>query len=105
MISPHVEVDQPPPVCRAFGRHTLSQIEALERDAIVRALTENDYNKRAAAESLGLSRATIYQLSVATQLYAASTRPHGVEGVLAVIEAAGTEVANLHRSAPTTPSR
>ncbi|MCF8589371.1 hypothetical protein [Gordonia liuliyuniae] len=90
MISPHVEVDQPPPVCRAFGRHTLSQIEALERDAIV---------------SLGLSRATIYQLSVATQLYAASTRPHGVEGVLAVIEAAGTEVANLHRSAPTTPSR
>ncbi|MCF8590542.1 sigma-54-dependent Fis family transcriptional regulator [Gordonia liuliyuniae] len=65
-----VEVDQLPPVCRTFGRHTLSQIEALERDAIVRALTENDYNKRAAAESLGLSRATIYrkikQFSIAT---------------------------------------
>lgn len=65
-----VDVDQLPPVCRTFGRHTLSQIEALERDAIVRALTENDYNKRAAAESLGLSRATIYrkikQFSIAT---------------------------------------
>ncbi|GAA4666404.1 sigma-54-dependent Fis family transcriptional regulator [Gordonia humi] len=65
-----IEVDQLPPVCRTFGRHTLSQMEALERDAIVRALTENDYNKRAAAESLGLSRATIYrkikQFSIAT---------------------------------------
>ncbi|MCF8570351.1 GAF domain-containing protein [Gordonia sp. HY002] len=65
-----VDIDQLPPVCRTFGRHTLSQIEALERDAIVRALTENDYNKRAAAESLGLSRATIYrkikQFSIAT---------------------------------------
>ncbi|NMO01407.1 GAF domain-containing protein [Gordonia sp. TBRC 11910] len=56
-----VEVEGLPAVCRTFGRHTLSQIEALERDAIVRVLTENDFNKKAAADALGISRATIYR--------------------------------------------
>ncbi|QHE67442.1 sigma-54-dependent Fis family transcriptional regulator [Rhodococcus sp. WAY2] len=54
-------VDQLPPVCRALSRHTLTQIEALERDAIVRSLEENHGNKKAAATALGISRATIYR--------------------------------------------
>lgn len=56
-----IEVDQLPPVVRALSRHTLTQIEALERDAIVRSLAENQGNKRAAATALGISRATIYR--------------------------------------------
>ena len=56
-----VEVDQLPPMCRALSRHTLTQIEALERDAIVRSLEENHGNKKAAATALGISRATIYR--------------------------------------------
>ena len=36
-------------------------MEALERDAIVRSLQENAGNKADAAESLGMSRATIYR--------------------------------------------
>ncbi|MDL9935278.1 helix-turn-helix domain-containing protein [Gordonia sp. ABSL1-1] len=56
-----VEVDDLPPVCRTFARHRLSRIEALERDEIVRSLTENHFNKQKAAQSLGISRATIYR--------------------------------------------
>ncbi|MGW4332119.1 sigma-54-dependent Fis family transcriptional regulator [Rhodococcus koreensis] len=56
-----VEVEQLPPMCRALSRHTLTQIEALERDAIVRSLEENHGNKKAAATALGISRATIYR--------------------------------------------
>ena len=48
-------------MCRALSRHTLTQIEALERDAIVRSLEENHGNKKAAATALGISRATIYR--------------------------------------------
>jgi transcriptional regulator of acetoin/glycerol metabolism len=33
----------------------------MERDAIVRSLSENDGSKVDAAESLGMSRATIYR--------------------------------------------
>ena len=36
----------------------LAQIEALERDAIVRSLQENSGGKAAAADALGMSRAT-----------------------------------------------
>ncbi|PBC53596.1 sigma-54-dependent Fis family transcriptional regulator [Rhodococcus sp. ACPA1] len=56
-----VEVEQLPPMCRALSRHTLTQIEALERDAIVRSLEETHGNKKAAATALGISRATIYR--------------------------------------------
>ncbi|MFC9551983.1 sigma-54-dependent Fis family transcriptional regulator [Rhodococcus sp. NPDC056960] len=56
-----VEVEQLPPMCRALSRHALTQIEALERDAIVRSLEENHGNKKAAATALGISRATIYR--------------------------------------------
>lgn len=50
-----------PPTYRAQSRHTLTRIEALERDAIERSLEENDQNKVAAANALGISRATIYR--------------------------------------------
>ncbi|MDH3011522.1 sigma-54-dependent Fis family transcriptional regulator [Gordonia alkanivorans] len=50
-----------PPMYRAQSRHTLTRIEALERDAIVRSLEENGQNKVAAANALGISRATIYR--------------------------------------------
>ena len=50
-----------PPTYRAQSRHTLTRIEALERDAIVRSLEENGQNKVAAANALGISRATIYR--------------------------------------------
>lgn len=39
----------------------LTTLEELERDAIVRALRENDDNRVAAASSLGISRATLYR--------------------------------------------
>ena len=47
--------------CRSLTRRRLTQMEALERDAIVRSLQENAGNKADAAESLGMSRATIYR--------------------------------------------
>ncbi|WP_066911300.1 sigma-54-dependent Fis family transcriptional regulator [Millisia brevis] len=56
-----IEVERLPPECRALTRYTLSRIEALERDAIVRCLAENGGDKNAAAASLGISRATIYR--------------------------------------------
>lgn len=56
-----IGVGQLPPRCRTTGRHTLSRIEALERDAIVRSLEENANSKAAAASALGISRATIYR--------------------------------------------
>jgi DNA-binding NtrC family response regulator len=46
---------------QAVSRRSLSQLEALERDAIVRSLVENDGQKGRAAKSLGMSRATIYR--------------------------------------------
>ena len=39
----------------------LTQMEALERDAIVRSLEDNANNKLQAAIALGMSRATIYR--------------------------------------------
>ncbi|MFE0750202.1 sigma-54-dependent Fis family transcriptional regulator [Gordonia sp. NPDC058843] len=56
-----ITVKQLPPTYRAQSRHTLTRIEALERDAIVRSLEENGHNKLAAAHALGISRATIYR--------------------------------------------
>lgn len=50
-----------PAECRSLARRRLSQLEALERDAIVRSLQENGGSKADAAEALGMSRATIYR--------------------------------------------
>ncbi|RZT27677.1 transcriptional regulator of acetoin/glycerol metabolism [Kribbella sp. VKM Ac-2569] len=46
---------------RAVSRRSLSQLEALERDAIVHSLIANGGHKGRAAKSLGMSRATIYR--------------------------------------------
>ncbi|WP_069164691.1 sigma-54-dependent Fis family transcriptional regulator [Nocardia altamirensis] len=56
-----IQLDKLPPQCRSLTRRKLSQIEALERDAIVRSLQDNDGNKAEAAAALGMSRATIYR--------------------------------------------
>jgi len=53
--------DKLPAECRSLARRKLTQLEALERDAIVRSLQENGGSKADAAEALGMSRATIYR--------------------------------------------
>jgi hypothetical protein len=50
-----------PARAQAISRRSLSQLEALERDAIIRSLVTNDGHKDRAAKSLGMSRATIYR--------------------------------------------
>jgi sigma-54 dependent transcriptional regulator, acetoin dehydrogenase operon transcriptional activator AcoR len=50
-----------PPECWTVSRRLLSPLEALERDAIVQSLLDSEGNKVKAAESLGMSRATIYR--------------------------------------------
>jgi transcriptional regulator of acetoin/glycerol metabolism len=50
-----------PPECRTVSRRLLSPLESMERDAIVQSLLDYDGNKVKAAESLGMSRATIYR--------------------------------------------
>ncbi|HET6989263.1 MAG TPA: helix-turn-helix domain-containing protein [Kribbella sp.] len=56
-----VELADLPPECRATTRRQLTAIEALERDAVVDALSMYDGDKQAAAAALGMSRATIYR--------------------------------------------
>lgn len=56
-----VEVADLPAECRATTRRNLSRLESLERDAVIDALTKHGGDKVAAAESLGVSRATIYR--------------------------------------------
>lgn len=56
-----IGVDKLPAACRSLTRRKLTQLEALERDAIVRSLAENGGSKADAAEALGMSRATIYR--------------------------------------------
>jgi transcriptional regulator of acetoin/glycerol metabolism len=56
-----IGVDKLPDECRSVTRRKLTRLEAMERDAIVRAMSENDGNKADAAEALGMSRATIYR--------------------------------------------
>ncbi|OKA13606.1 hypothetical protein BS618_16795, partial [Rhodococcus erythropolis] len=46
---------------QALSRRTLSPIEALKRDAIIRSLEETGGDKQATADALGMSRATIYR--------------------------------------------
>lgn len=50
-----------PPSCRATARRVLTPLEAMQRDAIVRALIDAAGSKAAAAQALGMSRATIYR--------------------------------------------
>jgi sigma-54 dependent transcriptional regulator, acetoin dehydrogenase operon transcriptional activator AcoR len=56
-----IGADKLPAECRSLARRKLTQLEALERDAIVRSLQENGGSKAEAAEALGMSRATIYR--------------------------------------------
>lgn len=56
-----IGVDKLPAECRSLARRKLTQLEALERDAIVRSLLDNDGSKADAAQALGLSRATMYR--------------------------------------------
>lgn len=56
-----IGVDKLPAACRSVTRRKLTQLESLERDAIVRSLAENGGSKADAAEALGMSRATIYR--------------------------------------------
>jgi len=53
--------DDLPPETRAITRRVLTPLEAIECDAIVDALIDNDGNKAEAARHLGMSRATIYR--------------------------------------------
>jgi sigma-54 dependent transcriptional regulator, acetoin dehydrogenase operon transcriptional activator AcoR len=56
-----IGADKLPPGCRSLTKRKLTQMEALERDAIVRSLEDNADNKLQAAIALGMSRATIYR--------------------------------------------
>lgn len=56
-----VALEQLPAEVRALSKYRLTQIEALQRDAIVQALEENDGDMARAAAALGISRATIYR--------------------------------------------
>ena len=56
-----IELADLPPECRSTSRRVLSPIEAIERDAIVNALSDNAENPTTAAALLGMSRATIYR--------------------------------------------
>jgi transcriptional regulator of acetoin/glycerol metabolism len=60
-----------PAEARSAIRRQLSQLEALERDAIVRSLTTHGGNKTRACAELGMSRATIYR----------KIRDYGISGV------------------------
>lgn len=50
-----------PPECWTGSRRVLSQLESIERDAIVQSLHDNGGNKIRAARAIGMSRATIYR--------------------------------------------
>jgi transcriptional regulator of acetoin/glycerol metabolism len=50
-----------PPECWSVSRRLLHPLESMERDATVQALLDSHGNKVKTAESLGMSRATIYR--------------------------------------------
>jgi transcriptional regulator of acetoin/glycerol metabolism len=56
-----IEPGDLPEECHATSRHVLTPMEAIERDAISRALDESGGDKRKAAARLGISRATVYR--------------------------------------------
>jgi len=82
-----IGADKLPAECRSLARRRLTQLEALERDAIVRSLQENGGSKADAAEALGMSRATKnqrvrYRLTPAVSLDLAETRQISLRQVL-----------------------
>jgi sigma-54 dependent transcriptional regulator, acetoin dehydrogenase operon transcriptional activator AcoR len=50
-----------PPECWSVSRRLLSPLESIQRDAIVQSLLDHQGNKAKGAQSLGMSRATIYR--------------------------------------------
>ncbi|GAA0925718.1 helix-turn-helix domain-containing protein [Virgisporangium aurantiacum] len=56
-----IQPDDLPPECRTVSRRLLNPLESMERDAIVQSLLDASGNKAKAANSLGMSRATIYR--------------------------------------------
>ncbi len=56
-----IQPEDLPPECWTVSRRLLSPLESMERDAIVQSLLDYEGNKVKAAESLGMSRATIYR--------------------------------------------
>jgi transcriptional regulator of acetoin/glycerol metabolism len=56
-----IQVEDLPPECRVTSRRVLTQLEALERDAVVQSLLNNSLNVAIAARDLGMSRATMYR--------------------------------------------
>lgn len=56
-----VSIDDLPAECRATSRRQVTQLGALERDAIGASLAIHQGSKARAAEHLGISRATIYR--------------------------------------------
>jgi sigma-54 dependent transcriptional regulator, acetoin dehydrogenase operon transcriptional activator AcoR len=56
-----IEPDDLPAEVHSVSRRLLSPLESLERDAIVKCLTDAHDNKAQAARALGMSRATIYR--------------------------------------------
>lgn len=56
-----IEIADLPAECRTITRRRLTQLESIERDAIVRSLAAHQGNKERAAADLGMSRATIYR--------------------------------------------
>jgi transcriptional regulator with AAA-type ATPase domain len=56
-----IQPEDLPPSVRSGSRRHLNLIEAMQRDAVVQALTDADGDKTRAARSLGMSRATIYR--------------------------------------------
>lgn len=56
-----IEPEHLPPEAHTVSRRVLSPLESMERDAIVRCLSDANGNKIQAARSLGMSRATIYR--------------------------------------------
>ncbi|GAA1970876.1 sigma-54-dependent Fis family transcriptional regulator [Amycolatopsis minnesotensis] len=56
-----IQPDDLPPDHRTVSRRQLTQLESIQRDAIVRSLRDAGGNKAKAAEALGMSRATIYR--------------------------------------------
>lgn len=56
-----IELADLPAECHSNTRHVLSPIEALERDAIVKAICDDGGTPTTAAKTLGMSRATMYR--------------------------------------------
>ena len=70
-----IEPGDLPAGCRATTRRVLTPLEAIECDAILDALRDNDGNKAEAARRLGMSRATIYRKIRGYGLEAGSREP------------------------------